>query len=288
MPVFGETLFNRSKFFFWSLSPFLLGGAAAVTFPVDYRDVKHAAAVVLCDFVAIFLVLSLWPYHVIPGVRRMLMGTVALASAVYLTDAWFPGFVSEKGEPYRRLPASLGFLIIGLPCLKYAALGRFRLAPEPIEIAADEPLMLEAYKKARSSIHRLRSGFAAHPQLTMVRVAFTTDQPFDEEVEETGDEDTAEPLEEFIVEHLWGQLVELTEREARLEVVTPPYFHSEPIDELTVPIDEIEDWEVEFDDGTVDGGFTTRAMHAYAVRESLNVPRGVVIRLKRYRDTVGA
>ena len=269
MSAFGTALFGRSKFLFWTLAPCLLLGALVVTFPADYEDSHHLAAVLLCDATAALLILSLWPYHLVPGVRRALTGLIAGAYALYTADAWFPGLLPPKGDPSDRLKASMGFVIIGLPCLKHAISGRFRLDPEPIEIDEQDPLMQTAVAEARAALPRLRRGFAECPHSTLVRFAFVTD--------------ATHASGEALIEHLWGDLLELTATEARIEIVTQPHFHSEFVDELRLPVDAIEDWEVGYPDGTLDGGFTTRALVEYARRESLAIPRHVQKQLALYR-----
>lgn len=263
MTPFGERLLNGSRFLFWSLVPCLLAGAAVVTFPVDYDDGFQLAAVLACDVVALLLVLSLWPYQRIAGVRRLLMGSVAVLYTYYLATAWLPGWVPDKGEPSSRWLATAGFFVIGWPTWVYAFLGRFRLVPEPLLIDENEPLLLAAYEDARTALPRLREAFATCPETTLVRFPFRTDA------------DT--------LEHLWGELLELRAAELRVRVATQPIEHEAELTEHTFPLSDLEDWEVEFPDGTLEGGWTTRAMVALAERESLPVPREIERRLLRYR-----
>ncbi len=264
MAAFGSHLFGGSRLLFWVLAPCLALGAAAITWPPDFADGFQLAAVLVCDAAAVLLILSLWPYHRVPGVRRILAALVLAVCSYHLLDAWAHGLLPSKGGPSDRVSATVAFVAVGLPCLKYAVLGRFTRMPPPVAMAADEPLLLAAYAEARASLGDLRTAFAERPDDTYVRFAFSTDR------------DT--------VEHVWGRLRKLTESEAEAELLTPPLDHDGPPPETcTVAVAELEDWEVEYADGTFAGGYTTRAMHAFARRESLPVPREIVKRLRRYR-----
>ncbi|MEM7307500.1 MAG: hypothetical protein AAF682_12555 [Planctomycetota bacterium] len=262
---FGERLFGGSPFLFWALAPALLVGAAVITLPPDYADGFALAAVLFCDAAALLLLLALWPYHRVPGARRLLTGLVFAAALHQLGEAWVPAWVPSKGTPPARLGATLGFLAVGLPCLTYALFGRFRRGPAAVEVPSDDPLLHAAYRDARQTLPRLRELFPARCEAALVHFPFATD---------TG-----------AVENLWGLLLELGDAAARVRVLTPPFTHEgTPPEEWTVALDELLDWEAELPDGTVAGGYGTRALCAYAERESLPIPWAVRRRLRRYRD----
>jgi len=267
MSTFGETLFNRSKFIFWTLAPCALLGMAAITFPFEFDGSARAITILACDVLGLLLIVALWPYHKVPLVRRLLMGSVGLMYALYILAAWLPDLMPrppQGGTAPNIWLASAGFVVIGLPCLKYAFLGRFYLNPPPILLDPDEPLMLEAYERARATLPRLLTGFREAPDATCVRFAFETD--------------------EQTIEHLWGAVTSMSESDLTVEVLTQPIEHGEALGELTIGHAEVEDWEVEFPTGDLEGGFTTRAMCTYAEREGLDVPRYITKRVQLYRD----
>lgn len=265
MSGFGRNLLSGSPFLFWALAPFLVLGALAISLPPDYRDGYHLAAVIACDVTLALLAASLWPYHRSSVARRLLTGWVGLLFTLYALDAAFPGLLPARGEPSSRVNAFAGFLVVGVPCWKYALLGRFSFVPDPIEMPLDEPLLLEAYARAQEALPRLVEAFPdGCREGAFLRFRFTTD--------------------EEVVEHLWGQVLVLEPQRAVVAVLTQPLTHSEPLGEVEVPLAEAEDFEFEGADGRLVGGFTTRAMATYADREGLDVPREIRKRLERYAD----
>ncbi|MFT5048690.1 MAG: hypothetical protein ACI8QZ_000077 [Chlamydiales bacterium] len=267
MSTFGETLFGRSKFIFWSLAPCLILGMLAITFPLESGNGVRLTTILACDVLALLLIACLWPYHRVPVVRRLLMGSVGLLYALYLLAGWMPELMPrppQPGQPVNIWLASAGFLVIGVPCIKYALLGRFHLIPEPILLDPDEPLLLDAFERARASLPRLREAFRACPESTGLRFAFETDMQ--------------------TTEHLWGAVVSMSETHAMVDIMTRPIEHEGPIEQQSIPLAEIQDWEAEFSDGALEGGFTTRAMCTYAAREGLPVPRYITKRVQLYRN----
>jgi hypothetical protein len=196
-------------------------------------------------------------------VRRALAALVAAAYAVYVAAALLPG---GSAHP---VPALLGFFVIGRPSLLYALLGRFHLRLEPLAIDPDDPLMTRAVELARASHPRMRE-LCARGLATLVHF------PFDSRPAEG---DGGDERSETVRENLWGEVLELSAASARVRVVTPPHFHCEPVDVLDVPIAKLLDWEIELEDGSIEGGFATRAMAAVSEREGLDVPPWIAKRL---------
>jgi hypothetical protein len=274
--VFGEELFRRTRFKFWALSPCVVFGMAAILSPGGPGDGPHLASVLLCEAAGLLLLLSLWPYHRIPYVRRTLAGLVALAYVVYALDALWPElFGVGRGSSNPGL-ALAGFLVIGLPCTVYLVRGRFRWRMHPVAIDPDDPLLAAASAEARARLPRL---FEVWPGAAATRVRFSFEvDAAREDLEEEG------PL----VEHLWGEVLALEPGTVRVRVLTPPLQGGLDLETLDVSLNHVSDWEVEHRDGSLEGNFTTRALVAVAERDGWEVPAEVLRRLRRQRSVEGA
>ena len=132
MTAFGATLFQRSPFVFWALTPWLLLGALAITLPFHYETGWEIGTVAACDAAVLLLVLGLWPYHPIPHVQRILAGLVATAFALYALHEWLPGGLGPGEAGERRVDSLIGAFVIGLPCMWFALTGRWP-GPSPEE-----------------------------------------------------------------------------------------------------------------------------------------------------------
>ena len=128
------------------------------------------------------------------------------------------------------------------------------LFPDPFlylgarSIDPDDPLMIAAKQKAIEELAQFAEVFKKRPDASMVKFAFQTDQ---------GD-----------TEYLWGDLLELTDTNAKVFLRTPPLNHQGSLErEMTVSRDTIIDWQVEFPDGTLRGGYTNLALFKIYERE---------------------
>jgi hypothetical protein len=72
-------------------------------------------------------------------------------------------------------------------------------------------------------------------------------------------------------EHVWGTVLDLTPTTAHVHVATQPRG-ARLGPEVTVQLAELEDWQVELPDGSIRGGFTTRAEIEIARREGRPIP----------------
>jgi len=110
------------------------------------------------------------------------------------------------------------------------------------------PLMIAAKKKAIEELPQFVRLFKERPNDSTIKFAFETDQA------ET--------------EFLWGDLLDLSETEAKVFLRTPPINHEGLLErEMTVPIDSIVDWQVEFSDGTLRGGYFNLVLFKIYERE---------------------
>lgn len=88
-------------------------------------------------------------------------------------------------------------------------------------------------------------------------------------------------------EHLWGILVDLTGSEMKVTIETPPVTDDKPLpDGFIVPIEELEDWQVDLPDGKIRGGFTTQADMILAKRAHHRMPWHVRLMEGKFVDTL--
>lgn len=127
----------------------------------------------------------------------------------------------------------------------------------------DDPLMLEAMREARASLHRLR------PLSRGASQAWVKFQ-----VRDAGGD----------VEHVWGSLEVVEDEHVVATWRMPVVGGIELPDQKKLPLAEIEDWQVELPDGAIHGGFTTRAQIAIARRDGYPVPDEVLEQERRFVD----
>lgn len=124
----------------------------------------------------------------------------------------------------------------------------------PLMTDPDDPLMLEALARAREGMARFLEQMETSTDDAVVKLRFVSNSDQ--------------------VEHLWAEVLErLGPRELGVRLVTPPVTHSGQLDRLyRCDVDDIEDWQFRAADGTIEGGFTQRAMFAIARRDGVRLP----------------
>jgi Na+/proline symporter len=136
-PMLGASGFVR-----WSLSPLVL--LFALLMPLLIEEWTPIGIVIMggMALACLALLAGFWlPAHIGRWAFRVLAGLIFAAYASYLiheflfTDKQFK-IVQSRGQASPR-NALLGFVIIGLPCLMYAVLGRFTLKPPEPESESD-------------------------------------------------------------------------------------------------------------------------------------------------------
>jgi hypothetical protein len=140
-PMFGASGFVR-----WSLSPLVLLFAIVMPLAIEEWTATRIVLIAGLELMSLALLAGFWlPAHIGHWAFRGLAGLIFLAYAGYLlrefffTDHEFKVF-QNRGEASPR-NALLGFIVIGLPSLIYAVLGRFTLkAPvaEPDDATDDD------------------------------------------------------------------------------------------------------------------------------------------------------
>jgi uncharacterized protein YegJ (DUF2314 family) len=132
-------------------------------------------------------------------------------------------------------------------------------------VANDDPLMLEAVANGKSTFLKFLEIYPDHKTDSMVRFRFETD---------TG-----------AVENLWGDLLEINDEQTTVYLRTPPIDHNGELDRtMTIDRDQINDWQVEFRDGTLRGGYTNRAMFKIYEREDGSIHRKLMVHFCRFKD----
>src|SRR5258708_39755043 len=142
MSKFGQTLFGGGRFVRWALSPFVLLFAVVVPLVIDEWTLGRVVLIVFVELMCVSLLAGFWlPPRIGFWAFRFLAGMVALAYAAYLVDEFFfdnrPFTVTGRRGDASPFNALLGFLVIGVPSLLFAVLGRFSLRP-PQEPGPDE------------------------------------------------------------------------------------------------------------------------------------------------------
>ena len=84
-------------------------------------------------------------------------------------------------------------------------------------------------------------------------------------------------------EHVWGRVISVADGLVECTLETPPVAGSAR-GVTEVDVHDIEDWQVELEDGTIRGGFTTRAQAEIATRDGRPVPRHVEDMIRRMTD----
>lgn len=135
----------------------------------------------------------------------------------------------------------------------------------PFEVAPDDPLLIEAIGKARETLDQFRELYAQRPRDSYVKISARS--------------------EDGRTEHLWGQLLDLTEDSMRLKPVNLHAAYNGPLEgELERPVSDLEDWQVELPDGNIRGGYTLQVMFIRAREQCESFPEELDMQQDRYLD----
>ena len=194
--LFLRDIFVRRRFkrpMFWLTLPFLLLFAVLMPLCIPQWNTSRVLLMVGLELVILFLLLGLFGFA---WAFRALCGLIFLAYFTYLVSEFVFGekSFSLQGRRSDVSPrnALLGFIVIGLPSLWFAVLGRFslRLPPTPEELAAaqkedDERLLKPDWKFYEQHLKRpvptaLRQLYADSELITMQGVDVGGDYPINE------------------------------------------------------------------------------------------------------------
>lgn len=136
----------------------------------------------------------------------------------------------------------------------------------PLKTDPDDPLLLEAVKRAREGLPRFKELLSQPRDHALVKLRFVS----------SSDQ----------VEHVWAEVIEvLGPDELGVRLVTPPVTHEGRLDSLhRCSFDDVEDWQVRTPDGRPHGGFTQRAMFAIARRDGVALPKRLAEQEREYED----
>ena len=138
--------------------------------------------------------------------------------------------------------------------------GSSRVTPIP----PDDPLWVQAIERARASAETMKQLHEAGHEV-WVKFPLT--------------------VADGTTEHVWGRLVTVQGTSLRCTIETPPVGGSGPSDGMfETDVRAFEDWQVVLPDGSIRGGYTTRAQARIAEREGHPVPRHVREMLSRMTD----
>ena len=111
----------------------------------------------------------------------------------------------------------------------------------PLALAADDPLMLQAFASAKASLAQFRDLLAKPHSSAAVKFPLVTSSA--------------------TTEHVWAEVLEVQGNQVKVRLTSPPVSHEGPLDRLyTKSLDDLEDWQVTLPNGNFAGGFTMRAM----------------------------
>lgn len=157
----------------------------------------------------------------------------------------------------------LVLVIVGIGVLVWAGL-RYA-TPRATPIAPDDPLWVSAVERARATLGEMRE---LHQAGRQVWVKF--------------------PLQGApgATEHVWGSVTSMHDDRLRCRIETPPVAGASAasLGEMEILFAEIEDWQVELADGTIRGGFTTRAQAQIAKRRGEPIPPHVEDMIRRMTE----
>lgn len=110
-----------------------------------------------------------------------------------------------------------------------------------LPVAPDDPIMLDALATARETLPAFIRAFPRHQRDSMVK--FRVTKPSGRR------------------ELLWADLLDITGDTAKVYVRTAPVEEMPDFQpDLIVPVADILDWQIEFPDGSLCGGYTNRAL----------------------------
>lgn len=152
----------------------------------------------------------------------------------------------------------LGIAILVWVGIKYATPGGSPIVP-------DDPLWVSAVERARATIPEM---LEHQRQGREVWVKFPV------------------PTRSGRNEHVWGRITARQGDSLQCTIETPPASPASTaaVGVTEVPAAEIEDWQVELEDRSIRGGFTTKAQAEIARRDGQTVPPHVQDMIRRMTD----
>lgn len=133
----------------------------------------------------------------------------------------------------------------------------------PLVINDDDPLMLEAVRKAQGSLETFRALYLQPHKGARLKVPFITSSG--------------------ARELLWSDVKRLGERDADVVYLTPPVTHTGRVDRTqTHALAEAVDWQIELGNGNFRGGFTMLVMFIRGREQWGSLPAELEAEERRY------
>jgi uncharacterized protein YegJ (DUF2314 family) len=123
----------------------------------------------------------------------------------------------------------------------------------PIDVS--DPRWSEAIDRARSTIEEMRSLFANRDADMYVKYPLVT---------KSGS-----------IEHVWGKLLELSSQDMKVTLETQPIEAPRTLPPFSIPVSDMEDWQLVLADGRIRGGFTTQAQIAIGRESGSKLPQHI-------------
>jgi hypothetical protein len=192
MSTFGDTLFGGTALVRWALTPCVLIFGIAMPFLIPEWTPPRVAMMLVIELVCLALLGGFWlPARVGHWCFRAVSGVVFMMYAAYLIDQLLfankPIGVAGGRGAASPINAVVGFVMIGLPSLWFALLGRFRIFRDQVSLEgsaaerqATEALILqpnwEFYERhlERSAPAALRTLYADRKLVTRCALAYAS------------------------------------------------------------------------------------------------------------------
>jgi uncharacterized protein YegJ (DUF2314 family) len=162
------------------------------------------------------------------------------------------------------IPATVTTAILGA-VLVHVVYEKLFGSSNVVGIREDDPLMLEAFQEAKSRWPSFLRLYAERPQHSVVKFALQTS---------------------YGIENVWGDLISMNSDRAIVVIRTAPKGSVDGVDspEREIPLADIVDWQVVFDDETLVGGYTQQAVFRIIERDAGSLPDRYARELARYRQ----
>lgn len=183
---------------------------------------------------------------------------ILFAQLVWHGLAWL-----GAGWPIRVVGILLGFYLV------HRFWERFIFRPFDylgvMPVAEDDPLMLDAFAKAQATIPAFLRAFPQHKKDCVVKFRLS--------------------MPSGPVELVWADVIDITDGYAEVYVRTPPMECPPDFEpRRKVPVSDIVDWQIEFPDGTLRGGYTNQALCKIFERTEGYMHPKIQVHLQRFRD----
>lgn len=177
---------------------------------------------------------------------------------------WFALWTIGISWPWRVVTIVCGIFLTHECWVRFVAPASV-VHPDAIQVAPDDPLMAAAREEAKRTLPFFLELFPDHRKTSGVKFRYVNDVGVDE--------------------FLWGELVSVDGDRARVHVKTHPVNPAATFDpDQQIALEDILDWQVEFPDGTLRGGFSNRAMMRIVEQREGFLPRDLRRQLRRFRD----